>query len=123
MLRVMFFIVMLSVNRLIGQCKDGCLHGATTFRTMTFNLTTLSIAIKTCHSASKCKMLSVIFIGILNVIKFIVQCNDGCLYGTKTFRTMTLNLMAHNFTIKNRALSMKMQDAESHVFYCNAECQ
>jgi hypothetical protein len=45
------FIVMLSVNRLIGQCKDGCLRGATTFRTMTFNLVTLSIVIKTCHSA------------------------------------------------------------------------
>jgi hypothetical protein len=48
------FIVMLSVNRLIEQCKDGCLRGAMTFRTITFNVMTLSIAIKTCHSALQC---------------------------------------------------------------------
>jgi hypothetical protein len=67
MLRVMFFIVMLSVNRLIEQCKDGCLRGAMTFRTITFNVMTLSIAIKTCHSALQDAECCV-FIGMLSAV-------------------------------------------------------
>ncbi len=41
------FIGMLSVIRLIGQYKDGCLLGAMTLMKMTFKLTTRINTIKT----------------------------------------------------------------------------